>query len=84
MSNVPFNHLASNHLVIIPLQCLAEAEGKEEGEQQKERNGERRYVTKAINGEIARRKEDKKGVSNSLPLVAEACMSMTADNRPRW
>lgn len=81
---MPFNHLASNHLVIIPLQCLAEAERKEEGEQQRERNGKRLYVTKALNGEIARRKGDIEGVSNSLPLVAEACMPLTADNGPRW
>lgn len=38
MSTMPFSHLASNHLVIIPLQCLAEAEGKEEGKQQMKRN----------------------------------------------
>lgn len=84
MSTVPFNHLASNHLVIIPLQRLAEAVGKKEGKQQRERKKERQNVTKAINGEIERRGEGIRGVRNSLRLVAEACMSLTADNKPRW
>lgn len=44
MSTVPFNHLASNHLVIIPLQRLAEAEGKKERGQQRETR-RRQHVT---------------------------------------
>lgn len=83
MSTVPFNLLASNHLVIIPLQCLVETGRNDEAKQQK---GEKKRlcVTKAINGEIARRKEDIRGVNNSMPLVVEACMALTGDNKTRW
>lgn len=61
MSTVPFNHLVCNHLVIIHLQRLAEADGKEEGEQQRERGikgRESEQVNKTRNGGME--KDDRK------------------------
>lgn len=84
MSTVPFNHPASNHLVIIPLQRLAEAEGRVEGEQQREGKRDSMWIEQEMERWRGKTGGDRRGVSNSLPLVAEACMSLTGDNKPRW